>query len=128
MPWPIYDYVDDRGVNVIKVWSQRQDSRQRAKLNQKLDRLEQNGPDLCPGLVTTPKGHIRKLRVQGNPKLRPLLCIGPIHGEDAITLLVGTNEVQWELDVADAYELANRRRSAVIANPNARRRRHERVA
>ena len=64
--WRLFDYVDSRGVNVIKEWMLGLEKAERARLNRKLDMLAQNGPDLSPGLLAGTKlRHIDKLRITG---------------------------------------------------------------
>ena len=80
--------------------------------------------------------YIYKLKVQGNPKLRPMLCFGPMGLRDtrtgkeiierAFTLLVGAKEIQWEFEPANADTKAGERRKELLANP-ARRCKHERI-
>jgi hypothetical protein len=126
--WRIYDYLDAGGNNVIKKWTGDLQKRERIKLNQKLDMLEQYGPELPPQLLAGPIfDHVYKLKVQGNPKLRPLLCKGPINNEVEYTLLVGAKEIQWKLEPDDAEEQAATNRQAIIDNP-LRRCKHERVS
>ena len=46
MLWALYDYLNADGRNIIKDWTQALGKRERIKLNQKLDMLENNGPNL----------------------------------------------------------------------------------
>lgn len=125
--WILYDYLDEDGSNPIKIWTGRLEKRQRIKFNQKLDMLEQYGPELPPQLLAGPVfDHVYKLKIQGNPKLRPLICKGPIDNESEYTLLVGAKEIQWQMDPSDAEQQAANNRQAIIDNP-LRRCRHERV-
>jgi hypothetical protein len=126
--WILYDYLNTDGYNVIKKWTEDLQKRERIKLNQKLDMLEQYGPELPPQLLAGPIfDHVYKLKVQGNPKLRPLLCKGPIDNSKEYTLLVGAKEIQWELEPVNAEEQAASNRQAIIDNP-LRRCKHERVS
>ena len=125
--WRLYDALDDGGHNIIKQWTQNLQKRERVKLNQKLDMLEQYGPDLPPQLLAGPIfDHIYKLKVHGPIQLRPLLCKGPIDNNSEYTLLVGAIEIQWQFEPPDAETRAAINRQAIIDNP-LRRCNHERV-
>lgn len=135
--WKLYDYVNEKGINEIKEWTQGLQKPQRIKLRSKLDTLAQAGPDLPPGLLMkTEVEYIYKLKVQGNPKLRPVLCKGPFGLRDistglekqerAFTLLIGAKEISWKFEPKDADIEAGIRRKKVITDPK-RRRDHERV-
>ncbi|SRR5713101_3034241 len=127
--WGLFDYVDSRGINVIREWIQGLEKPERARLNRKLDMLAQNGPDLSPGLLAGTKlRHIDKIRVTGRVTLRLLLCRGPIHHEGEFTLLFGAFERDRKLVPLDAEQRANANRNEVILNPLERRCEHERVA
>src|SRR5215204_3818100 len=107
--WQIFDYITERGVNDVAAWTRTLQKPQRIKLRSKLDMLAQAGPDLPPDLLMkTEVPYIYKLKVQGNPKLRPMLCRQhlkftykepekapeEIDGEVFI-LLVGAKEISW---------------------------------
>ena len=127
--WRLFDYVDHRGINVIKEWAQRLEKPERARLNRKLDMLVQNGPDLSPGLLAgTRLRHIDKIKVTGRVTLRLLLCRGPIEHKGEFTLLFGAFERDRKLVPSDAEQRANANRDEVILNPLERRCEHERVA
>ena len=128
MVWTIYEFLDSRGQGVIEVWLKqaRIQKKGRARLNLKLDLLEQAGPDLPPGLFAGPiNGHIYKLRVKvPGVQLRPLLCRGPINNDREFTLLCGATERDWELIPTDALQRAEEYRQIVLVTPS-RRRKHE---
>jgi hypothetical protein len=69
---------------------------------------------------------IFKLKVQGQVKLRPMICEGPGKGEAAFTFLLGAKEISWKYDPPDAPNTAEELRNDLIAHPN-RRIEHERV-
>lgn len=128
MLFNIYDYVNPQGENEFKIWTEEQQKAQRAKLNQKIDMLEQHGDELPPNLLTdsgTPG--IKKLRIKGNVQLRPLLCKGPVDVHSEYTLLMGAMEKGDKWVPKAAPDIANDRKQAVIADPNNRRKKHERV-
>jgi hypothetical protein len=135
--WKLYDYVNERGINEIAKWTRGLQKPQRVKLRSKLDTLAQAGPDLPPGLLMkTEVEYIYKLKVQGNPKLRPMLCKGPFgltdistgkeKLEQAFTLLIGAKEISWEFEPSGADIEAGIRRGKVLTNSE-RRCNHERV-
>lgn len=128
MVYQLYDYLDNHGANDIKNWCRSQPTTQRAKLNAKLDLLQSQGLDLPPALLSgTEKGHIRKLKVKGNPQLRLMLCKGPLQSDLAFTLLVGAIEKDFVLKPLNAVQIADNRRGQVVSDPFARRCKHERV-
>jgi hypothetical protein len=128
MTWKIFEFLDPRRRGIIELWIEeaRIQTKARARLNAKLDMLEQHGPDLSTGLLAGPiDGHIYKLRVHGDGvQLRPLLCRGPIHNEGEFTLLLGATERGGRLVPADAPKRAETHRQAILADPG-RRRLHE---
>jgi len=124
--WQLFDYKSDKG-NEIKQWTLTLQKPQKIKLNAKLDMLQQSGGDLPPQLLAgTGVAHIYKLKVQGNPKLRPLLCKGTVDNENEFTLLIGAFEIQWEFKPKDALEKAVERREELL-NDISKRCKHERV-
>ncbi len=127
-PWKLYDYQKRNNVNIIAKWTHSLDKVSRVKLNQKLDLLEKNGPDLSPGLLAGPIfDHVYKLKVKGNVQLRPRLCKGPIDNKTEFTLLLGAKEVGDEPIPRDADVRAARNRGEILRDPN-RRCEHERIA
>jgi hypothetical protein len=124
----LYDYVDARGRNDFKAWTEGLQKRDLAKLNQKLDMLRKE-PRLPPGLLAGPlEGRpIYKLRINGQVAFRPMLCKGPIDNDKEFTLLLGAHEQNRVLVPEDAVARAAIRRGEVIADPERRRRLHERV-
>ena len=126
--WKIYDYKDGRGKNVIQVWKKDIPKLQLKKLQAKLDILAKAGPELPPGLlIKTEVEYIYKIKVQGNPKLRPMLCYGPVGEEKAFTLLIGVREISWKFDPPNAESEAGERRKKVLANPKDSREDHVRL-
>lgn len=125
--WEIYDYVDEKGNNLIQVWARGIPKQQKKKLQSRLDILAKAG-DLPPGvLIKTEVEYIQKIKIQGNPKLRPMICAGPVPGEKAFTLLVGVKEVSWKFVPNGAEIDAAIRRRSVIDNPKVRRVKHVRL-
>lgn len=130
MSWKIFDAIGRNNVSNIVIWiaKERLTKRDIGQLNQKLDMLEQNGPDLSPGLLAGPikskrnkrlPSHIYKLRIFTDRMLRPMLCKGPIEVAKEFTMLLGAIETGnvLDTDAADAEEV----RVAIIANPELRK-------
>lgn len=124
----IYDYVDPVEGNLMKAWSIGLQKKERAKLNAKIDALAMYGSDLIPGILS-PTGvpSVFKLKVQGQVKLRPMVCEGPGHGELAFTFLLGAKEISSDYKPSGAPTTAATIRADLIAHPE-RRIEHERVA
>jgi hypothetical protein len=121
--WQLYDYVTAGGDNDIKDWAESLQKPDLARLNRKLKMLEDNGPNLGPGLLAGPiKGyaHIYKLRMTGSVALRPLLCKGPINNETEFTLLKGAFEIGSAWEPSNARSEAVIRRETIRTNPSSR--------
>ncbi|SRR6266568_1263917 len=128
MPYTLWDYVDENGVNTIKEWARGLGS-DRAKFENKLNMLRTAGADLPPKILSrTHSAHILKLRFFGLAQIqwRPMLCKGPIANDSEFTLLLGAHEKGSKLNPVDADHKAEKLRQKVLANPPARRRLHER--
>lgn len=122
MPYTLYEYVDRAGALTFSVWRNGLDSQQRARLDSKANMLRTAGPHVSSGLLAgTSLGHIRKLKVQGNVKLRPRLCEGPVAYGSEFTMLVGATEINFKTVPSNADQLAADRRIEVRADPEARR-------
>jgi hypothetical protein len=129
MPWTLYDYRDRRGRNPVLEWCLRLQKPDLARMNFKMDVLAEKGKDLCPNFLAGPlrgSPHLYKIRINGKVAPRLLLCKGPINMETEYTFLLGEFERDDELpegmlETAEAY------RQEIIANPNERRRPHERA-
>lgn len=127
MSFLLYDYLNSAGQNEFQVWTETLQTKERAKLNQKLDMLEKSGDALFPHVLTgTPTPGVLKLRVKGSVQLRPLLCRGPLPSESAFTLLAGAKEVGSQLRPPGIDALAGQRKAEIIANPQ-RRDNHVRI-
>ncbi|MYG40702.1 MAG: hypothetical protein F4201_07825 [Nitrospira sp. SB0677_bin_15] len=129
MTYKLYDFVDGKGINQIKKWTQGLQKRDRVRLNRKLDLLEQSGKDLPPGLLSdTDSSKIKKLRITGRkvPTLRPMLCRGPINVETEFTILQGAIEQDRKLVPSDAVLQAEQKRQIILDCPS-RRCEHEQV-
>jgi hypothetical protein len=119
--------------NVIHEWADdcALSKRDRATLNQKLDRLVQMDYELAYNTkllsgVIAKSGHIHKLVIHGDVMMRPMLCLGPVDTDGEYTLLIGAIEKDWKLDPHDCVRRALQRRADIVTDP-AWRGRHERV-
>lgn len=113
----VWHYVNDKGVDVIREWAKDVPKPQRIKLQQKIDALIKSGSELSPQLLSdSDRPGIKKIKVQGNPKLRPLLFKMPtIDGEtEEWILLVGAYEINWQYVPADASIDAAIRKQEVL--------------
>lgn len=128
MAFTLYDHVNAAGENEFKIWTETLEKIQRAKLNEKLDKLAQHGTELYPQILTdTGVSGIQKLRIHGNVQLRPLLCKGPTNNNDEFTLLMGAKEIGSEWSPVKAPEKAEKIKQEVSKSPNTRRKLHERI-
>lgn len=128
MPFSIYDYVNQHGLNEFKEWTLTQQKVPLGKLNEKIDLLMLYGETLFPHMLTdTGVAGILKLRIQGPVKLRPLLCRGPVNNQSEYTLLMGAKEIGGKWVPKGAPSTAARLKSEVVKNPTKRRTTHERV-
>ncbi len=120
----LWDFLSPRGENVILRWvkDDRLTVRDRAMLNQKLDRLCQIGFNLAidTKLLAGPiHKHIYKLVIHGDVMLRPMLCKGPIEIAKEYTLLLGAVETGGKLP-SGAMEKAEENRATVKRDPSRR--------
>lgn len=128
--YALWDFLSHRGENVILRWAkdERLTVRDRAILNQKLDRLCQIDFELARGtkLLAGPiYKHVYKLVIHGDVMLRPMLCRGPINNEEEYTVLLGAIENGGKLPNG-SKEQAEANRATILVD-NARRRVHERI-
>ena len=126
MSFLLYDYVNAQGGNEIKEWLDSLEKVERAKIDQRLDLLEEHGEALFPQILTgTDEKSILKLRAHGRVQLRPLLCRGPVSNTTEFTLLCGAKEVGGKLTPKGVLAEAVGRRLIVINDPTTRRKIHE---
>jgi len=110
------------------VRDERLTSRDRAALNQKLDRLSQTDFQLAidTKLLAGPiYKNIYKLVIHADVMLRPMLCRGPYKNQLEYTLLLGAVETGGKLPQG-SKEKAESNRQIVIAD-SSRRIKHERI-
>lgn len=120
MTYEIWVYQDAPGRIEFYEWRSnhlRRCKAQIAKMEEKLDKLQLVGKELFPQILTgTEAAGILKLRIHGNPQLRPLLCYGPHSIETEFTLLLGAKEVSFNYDPRDALAKASTNKGNVIAD------------
>ncbi|GEM_PF-575803 len=124
----LFEYLDHRGVGVVEDWKRGKDKDIIARVDRKLDLLNQHGSDLPPGLLAGTKSrHIDKLRIFGKGvTVRVLICRGPINPRDEFTVLFIAQEKDRKLIPKDAESRAEQRRQEILINAE-RRRRYERA-
>ena len=128
MTFQLFDYCCPDGTNEFKAWTQELQSKERGKLDAKLDMLHRMGIGLLPQVLTgTDVPGIFKLRAKGNVHLRPMLCQGPIEIDREFSFLIGAIEVGGKLKPSNAAEIAADRKEEIRQDPDNRRVRHERV-
>ena len=115
------------GPNPVKDWCERLQKQDLARMNQRIDLLEKNGHELCPGLATNLHGfpHLYKIKVNGRVAAR-LLCKGPINMEIEYTLLLGAFKADGKLPDGAVKAADDCRKEIIVDSPN-RRRLHERA-
>ena len=130
--WKVYCYLEGlRRDNAIRAWleSERVSVAQIAAFQDKIDTLEESGPEMVPGFISdTPVAKdIYKMKIKGNKgmkQLRPMCCRGPF-GPNEYTVLVGAVEKDRQLVPEDAKKRAQDNLKTLRADPT--RRVHERL-
>jgi hypothetical protein len=120
----LWDFLTPRNENVILRWvrNEKLTVRDRAMLNQKLDRLRQIDFKLAIEtrfLAGPIHKHIYKLVIHGDVMLRPMLCRGPLDVEREYTLLLGAVETGGKLPFG-SKERAAENRETILRDPSRR--------
>jgi len=131
--WKVYFYLEGlRRNNVIRDWleEERVPVAQIAAFQDKIDTLEERGPEMVPGFISdTPVAKdIYKMKIKGNKgmkQLRPMCCRGPF-GPREYTILCGAVEKDNRLIPVDAKKRAQD--NLKVLRADATRRVHERLA
>lgn len=124
----IFDYTDLNGFSVMHSWADEMpmQTRERAKLDQKIDLLKRTEDNLLPKLLHPTKcKHIMHLTVNGRVALRPMLCRGPANEKKEFTFLFGTTERDRKFVDRNAPQKAEDNRQNLELHPG-RRCKHER--
>ena len=110
-------WVYQNGENLFYKWRNKMPKNQVAKLEERIEKLSMDGDGLFPNMLSrTNVNGILKFKIQGNPKLRPLLCKGPIIIDKEYTLLVGAKEVSWVFEPSNALITANINKNNLISD------------
>jgi hypothetical protein len=125
--WRVYFYLSgQRRENAIRAWlhDERVSAVQIAIFQEKLDALEEGGPEMVPGFISeTPVAKdIYKMKIKGNKgmkQLRPLCCRGPF-GPSEYTILTGAIEKDRVLVPKDANARAQSNLADLKADPSRR--------
>ena len=125
--WRVYFYLEGlRRDHAIRKWleSERVSTAQIATFQDKMDTLEQSGPEMVPGFITeTPVAKdIYKMKIKGNKgmkQLRPMCCRGPF-GPNEYTILAGAVEKDGKLVPGDVKKRAQDNLRALRADPSRR--------
>lgn len=128
MSYNLFDYLDAKGFNQIKIWTAGLQKKEKAKFNARTDMLQKMGDELMPDPLSDTKAPgVKKLKIHGKVQLRPMLCKGPIDIDIEYTFLLGAIEKDSKLEPKDADKKAAVIKKTVQQNPT-RRRAHERVS
>ncbi|MFA5300956.1 MAG: hypothetical protein WC389_22415 [Lutibacter sp.] len=112
----LFDYKDSNGYNVMQAWADNMpmQSRDRGKLDNRIDILERAEPNLLPpGLLHNVRGykHIMHLVAKGKPvTLCPMLCRGVVDFQSEFTFLFGATEKDRKYLPRNAPEIADKNR------------------
>lgn len=125
--WKVYFYLEgQRRDNSVRVWleQERVSIAQIASFQDKIDTLEERGPEMVPGFISeTPVAKdIYKMKIKGNKgmkQLRPLCCRGPF-GPNEYTVLFGAVEKDNKLVPKDAKIRAQENLKALKADRSRR--------
>lgn len=131
--WTVYFYLQGlRRDNAITTWlkEERVSAAQIAAFQDKIDTLEESGPEMVPGFISeTPVAKdIYKMKIKGNSRgmkqLRPMCCRGPF-GSQEYTVLCGAVEKDNKLIPEDAKKRAQENLETLKSDRT--RRVHERL-
>lgn len=121
MLYTIWVFIEPDGTNEFYNWRAKMPSRQVAKMDDKITKLSQVGLDLLPEtLAPVYNTGLLKLKIHGNPQLRPLLCRGPHNANSEFTLLQGAKEVSSKFKPANAVDMALIKKQRLAADINLR--------
>jgi phage-related protein len=108
------------GRNDIYKWAIKFNGERRGKFEEKLDTLRKHGTDVPKDLLPYLGDGIYKLKVQGKPQLRPLLCLGVKNKDKEFTILIGVIEENDKFVPKDAIDQARERLAQLLENPDQR--------
>lgn len=127
--WQVYFFLHGaRRENIIVKWLKDQSvpPAQITAFQEKIDTVEQSGPDMVPGFISgTPIAKdIYKMKIKGNKgwkQLRPMCCRGPFE-PNAYTVLVGAIEKDEKYIPRDAVKRAQENLEELRTDQTRRRR------
>lgn len=113
-----FEFLDGRGRGVLTEWRSGLEAAQQAQLDEKIKSMRAE-PLLIDNMLFSVKGYpkIRKLKIGGKVRLRPLLCRGPQDVKAELTLLAGATERDWKFDPPGAPATAELNRQSLVKNP-----------
>lgn len=121
MTFKVWVFNETGRENQFYKWRKNLPINQLAKLEEKLDKLGQVGLELLP-VMLAPVGNtgLLKIKVQGNPKLRPILTRGPFDQNLEFTLLKGAKEISSKFSPPNALEIALENKRLLILDKDLR--------
>lgn len=131
--WELFDYLDERGGNMMQGWALGLGEGQRARLDLRVEVLERAGEELPPKLLTPTSGkpkqrHILEMPIKGEVALRPMLCRGPFFIKKEFTFLFGAVERDRKYVPRDAPKRAEANRLDLITRGEEGREKHKRFS
>lgn len=123
----LYEWIDARGLRgALSGYPFEQ--AQRAKLDERLDRIEELTRldfQSTQGLIDPLRRKFKKIKIRGTVALRPILVLGPFDKKSEITFLLVAEERDRKLIPSNAVEIADERLTDIL-NDRGRRRRYDR--
>jgi hypothetical protein len=126
----LWEWIDARGRRGV-LSSARLEQAQLAKLDERLDRIEELGSlnrASTAGYVFPFDKELKKMKIRGTVALRPILVLGPFDREHEMTFLLLAREKNRQLEPSKKVvaRKARERLRDILDDPR-RRRRHERT-
>jgi hypothetical protein len=124
----LWEWVDARGRGAVSNYHLEES--QRAKLDERLDRIEEleslDSPE-ARAYIFPLSGRLKKLKIRGNVALRPIVTRGPSDRAHELTFLLCTTERDGELvpSKRQVVKTGNERIDEILVSPE-RRQRYER--
>jgi hypothetical protein len=121
MHYKIWVFIEPDGTNEFYKWREKMPPKQVAKMDDRITKLSQSGLQLLPLILAPVKNSgLYKLKVHGNPQLRPLLTRGPLDNNSEFTLLQGAREISSQFDPLNAVDLANAKKDRLLLDDSLR--------
>ena len=122
----LWEWVDARGHGVMS--STTLPAAQRAKLDERLDRIEELEEltfESIAGLIFPFHHALKKMKIRGDVALRPVLALGPIDEKKEVTFLLIAKEINRRLP-PDTKSVGLQRLQEVENDPKKRRQPYKR--